>query len=168
MTLFELNNLSSAQRKESLRKCCGAEAWVDAMNASFPFLSNEALLQQADETWNNLSEKDWLEAFRHHPKIGDVNSLKEKFASTANWASKEQASVQGAPQQTIEALAKGNKNYEDKFGYIFIVCATGKSAEEMLCILETRLSNSRETEIKIAAAEQAKITMLRLEKLLNS
>jgi len=166
MTLTELNNLSDVQRKESLRKCCGAEVWVAAMNELFPVLNKEALLQKADEVWNNLNESDWREAFNHHPKIGDVNSLKEKFANTANWASGEQSSVRQAPQQTLEELAKGNRDYEAKFGYIFIVCATGKSAGEMLQILKTRLPNSKEAEIKLAAAEQAKITKLRLEKLL--
>ncbi|GAA4746425.1 2-oxo-4-hydroxy-4-carboxy-5-ureidoimidazoline decarboxylase [Flavisolibacter ginsenosidimutans] len=166
MTLTELNNLPSEQRKNELRKCCGAEAWVEKMNAAFPFLDEDILLQSGDEVWNGLTKKDWLEAFTHHPKIGDVNSLKEKFAATAKWASGEQSSVQQASQHIIEELAKGNSEYEAKFGYIFIVCATGKSADEMLQILKTRLPNSKEEEIKIAAAEQARITKLRLEKLL--
>lgn len=167
MTLSELNNLSNEQRKESLRKCCGAEAWVEEMNGAFPFSNKEALLQKADDVWNHLNEDDWLEAFSHHPKIGDVASLKEKFANTAKWAAGEQASVQQASQQTLEELAKGNSDYEAKFGYIFIVCATGKSADEMLQLLKARLPNKKEDEIKLAAAEQAKITKLRLEKLLT-
>lgn len=167
MTLNEFNNLSTEERKEGLRKCCGSPAWVQKMTESFPFSGKEALLQTADEIWNGLNESDRLEAFRHHPKIGDVASLKEKFASTANWASGEQSSVQQASQQTLEALAEGNRKYEDKFGFIFIVCATGKSAKEMLHLLQSRLPNDRKTEIKIAAAEQAAITKLRLEKLLQ-
>jgi 2-oxo-4-hydroxy-4-carboxy-5-ureidoimidazoline decarboxylase len=165
MTVNELNHLSSLQRKEELRKCCGASAWVEKMNASFPFSTKEDLLQKADEVWNDLNEDHWREAFSHHPKIGDVNSLKERFASTAKWAAGEQASVQQASSQTIDELAKGNRQYEEKFGYIFIVCATGKSAEEMLKLLASRLPNSKEKEIKVAAAEQAKITQLRLQKL---
>ena len=167
MTLAELNQLPREERKEELLKCCGSSAWVEKMNSFFPVAQKELLLQKADEVWYSLSEKDWLEAFAHHPKIGDMASLKEKFASTAKWAAGEQSSVQQVSQQTIEALAKGNKDYEDKFGYIFIVCATGKSAEEMLQILKARLPNKPEEEIKIAAAEQAKITRIRLEKLLS-
>lgn len=166
MTLIALNNLRSEERKQELHKCCGAEAWVERINALFPFSTKEDLLQKADEVWNQLSESDWLQAFRYHPKIGDVTSLKEKFASTAKWAAGEQSSVQEASQQTIEELAEGNKAYEEKFGFIFIVCATGKSAEEMLEILKSRLPNTNGIEIKIAAAEQAKITKIRLEKLL--
>jgi len=166
MQLAELNQLSPAQRKEELTKCCGASAWVEGMNRLFPFQEKSELLQQADRVWNSLSPKDWLEAFTHHPKIGDVHSLKEKFASTAKWASGEQASVQQASEQVIEQLAEDNKAYEEKFGYIFIVCATGKPAEEMLMLLHKRLLNKAEEEIRIAAAEQAKITKIRLEKLL--
>ena len=113
------------------------------------------------------SEKDWKEAFSHHPKIGDLESLKKKFSSTAGWASDEQSGVNTASQQIIEALADGNKKYEEKFGYIFIVCAAGKSAEEMLAIFKSRLQNSPEVEIEIAADEQNKITKLRIEKLLE-
>jgi 2-oxo-4-hydroxy-4-carboxy-5-ureidoimidazoline decarboxylase len=167
MHLEELNNLSTSQLKQELTKCCGSSTWIEKMAACFPFPSKEVLFQEAEGAWNSLSKEDWLEAFEHHPKIGDVNSLKEKFAATANWASGEQASVRQASQQIIEQLAEGNKQYEHKFGYIFIVCATGKSAAEMLNILQARLPNSTEEEIKIAAAEQAKITKIRLEKLLS-
>ena len=135
-----------------------------------PFFPAEDLvevLEDAEEQWYQCSEEDWKEAFAHHPKIGDIDSLKKKFASTANWASGEQSGVDTASQQTIEALAKGNKEYEKKFGYIFIVCATGKSADEMLGLLTTRLLNDPKDEIEIAADEQNKITKLRLEKLLE-
>jgi len=168
MTLDELNRFDDSKLKQELTKCCGSSAWVNKMVACFPLPNKETLFQKADEVWNSLSKEDWLEAFEHHPKIGNIDSLKEKFANTAKWASGEQASVQQASQQTIEQLAEENKQYEDKFGYIFIVCATGKSADEMLSILQSRLPNSAEVEIKIAAAEQAKITTIRLEKLLQS
>ena len=167
MQLKELNNLSPSQLEQELTKCCGSSAWVNLMASNFPFDNKNSLLETADQVWQHLNEKDWLEAFEHHPKIGDINSLKEKFASTANWASGEQSSVQQASQQTIEQLAEGNQQYEDRFGYIFIVCATGKSAEEMLSILQQRLPNDPKEEIKIAAEEQAKITKLRLKKLLS-
>ena len=167
MQFEELNKLTPSQLKEQLTKCCGSSAWVNKMASQFPLRDEQELFQKADEFWNSLAEQDWLEAFEHHPKIGDINSLKEKFANTANWASGEQASVQQASQQTLEQLAEGNKQYQEKFGYIFIVCATGKSADEMLQILQSRLPNNAAIEIKIAAAEQAKITKIRLDKLLS-
>jgi 2-oxo-4-hydroxy-4-carboxy-5-ureidoimidazoline decarboxylase len=167
MTLHDLNTLSKQQLKDELAKCCGSRAWVEKMLPFFPADDLVELLEDAEEQWYKCTQADWKEAFLHHPKIGDVESLKKKFASTAKWASGEQSGVNIASQQTIEALAKGNKEYEEKFGYIFIVCATGKSAEEMLEILTSRLPNDPEEEIEIAADEQNKITKLRLEKLLE-
>ncbi len=166
MTLEELNKISQPQLKEELLKCCGSSTWVKMMMAYFPADSMEGLLEQAEEIWYECSEDDWKEAFAHHPKIGDVESLTKKFASTAQWASGEQSGVNTAATGTITALAEGNRLYEEKFGYIFIVCATGKSAEEMLTLLRDRLTNDPEKEIKIAAAEQNKITKLRLQKLI--
>ena len=166
MTLADLNSLSPTARAEALATCCGATAWVAALSQQFPFATAEALYAEADRCWRGLTEADWREAFTHHPKIGDVNSLKEKFASTAAWAAGEQGAVRQAPQETLEALAAGNAAYERRFGYIFIVCATGKSADEMLALLQARLPNEPAEEIGVAMAEQAKITRLRLEKLL--
>jgi 2-oxo-4-hydroxy-4-carboxy-5-ureidoimidazoline decarboxylase len=166
MTLSDLNALAPTARAEALATCCGAAAWVTTLNGQFPFDSIPALYEAAERTWYNLTEADWREAFTHHPKIGDVNALKEKFASTATWAAGEQGAVRQASQETLEALAAGNEAYEQKFGYIFIVCATGKSAEEMLALLQARLPNDPSQEIHVAMGEQAKITRLRLEKLL--
>jgi 2-oxo-4-hydroxy-4-carboxy-5-ureidoimidazoline decarboxylase len=167
MTLDQLNSLLKDQLKTELTKCCGSSIWVSEMIEVFPVKNLEELLSIAEQKWNQCSEADWLEAFEHHPKIGDINSLKEKFASTAKWAEGEQSGVQQTSQEIIEALAKGNTAYEAKFGYIFIVCATGKSAEEMLRILHSRLTNEPDQEIKIAAAEQSKITEIRLKKLVS-
>jgi 2-oxo-4-hydroxy-4-carboxy-5-ureidoimidazoline decarboxylase len=122
-------------------------------------------MAKAKEKWYECKEKDWLQAFEHHPKIGDLNSLKIKFADTTAWASDEQSEVNRAAHKILEDLARGNDDYEKKFGYIFIVCATGKTAKEMLDLLKARLLNDTEDEIKIAAEEQNKITKLRLEKL---
>jgi 2-oxo-4-hydroxy-4-carboxy-5-ureidoimidazoline decarboxylase len=166
MTLPDLNALPPSTRAEALATCCGATAWVAGLNKQFPFDSPAALYEAADRIWYSLTEADWREAFTHHPKIGDVNALKEKFASTATWAAGEQGAVRQASQDTLEALAAGNAAYEQRFGYIFIVCATGKSAEEMLALLQARLPNEPAQEIHIAMGEQAKITRLRLEKLL--
>lgn len=167
MTLHELNILSQPQLKEELLKCCGSSSWVKMMMAYFPADDLVELLEDAEEMWYACSKEDWKEAFTHHPKIGDVESLTKKFASTAAWASGEQGGVAIASKETIEALAEGNRLYEEKFGYIFIVCATGKSAEEMLGLLQLRLKNSPNEEIQVAADEQNMITKLRLEKLLE-
>ncbi len=167
MTLHEFNILPKQQLIEELTKCCGSSAWVNKMLPYIPADDMVELLEDAEEQWWLCAEEDWKEAFAHHPKIGDIESIKKKFASTAEWASGEQSGVNTASAKTLEALAEGNKQYEEKFGYTFIVCATGKSAEEMLTILQTRLQNSPEVEIEVAADEQNKITKLRIEKLLE-
>ena len=167
MNLTELNNLPKPALAEALQTCCGSTVWVASMAASFPVADAETLMDEAKTNWNSLREADWREAFTHHPKIGgDVEALREKFATTSTWAEGEQASVKEASQATLEALAAGNEEYERKFGYIFIVCATGKTAAEMLALLQARLVNKPEDEILIAMGEQDKITRIRLEKLL--
>jgi 2-oxo-4-hydroxy-4-carboxy-5-ureidoimidazoline decarboxylase len=167
MTLAELNALSYPQLAQELTRCCGSSRWVEEMKLIFPVRNESTLLNEAENIWNNCSEEDWKEAFTHHPKIGDIDSLKEKFASTSQWAEGEQVGVQKTTQQVLEELAEGNKEYEDKYGYIFIVCASGKSAEEMLSMLKLRLLNTPEDELNIAMEEQDKITKLRLQKLLS-
>ena len=168
MKLEEFNKQDENVIRSELFKCCGSQRWVNMMMRHFPFVSKEDLHSKASEVWyEQCTKEDWLEAFSHHPKIGDTKSLQEKFASTKDWAGAEQAGVQQAAVNTIEELAKGNKEYEDKFGFIFIVCATGKSAGEMLELLKQRLSNNYEDEIKIAMEEQNKITHIRFEKLLS-
>jgi len=120
----------------------------------------------ADEVWNALGKEDFLEAFTHHPQIGaSKEHLRTKFQSTASWSSGEQAGVSQASEDVLDRLVDGNKAYLDRFGYIFIVCATGKSAEEMAELLEQRLPNEPDVELRVAAQEQAKITHIRLEKL---
>lgn len=166
MTLAELNHLDRPALAEQLRKCCGSGAWVARMLDVFPVADPATLFDQADAIWDGLTEADWREAFTHHPKIGDLSALKEKFASTSAWASGEQGRVAQASDATLQALAAGNEDYEQKFGYIFIVCATGKSADEMLHLLQARLPHDPAREIRVAAAEQRKITRIRLEKLL--
>jgi len=163
---YALINAGKAEEAVTmLRKCCGSERWVKGMVEQLPFRSQEELLEKAQAVWATCQEEDWLEAFRHHPKIGDIESLKAKFASTSDWAGKEQGGVQGASDEVIQKLVKGNSDYESKFGFIFIVCATGKGANEMLEILTSRMGNSREQELRNAAAEQMKITVIRLNKL---
>lgn len=168
MTLHDLNILPKEQLKAELFKCCGSTTWVEKMLPFFPADDMAELLYDAEDQWYECSEADWLEAFTHHPKIGDIESLKIKFATTAGWASGEQGAVTQASEETLRALAKGNEEYEKKFGFIFIVCATGKRAEEMLALLQERLANDREHEIVIAMDEQNKITQIRLQKLLSA
>ena len=167
MTLSALNQLTPEQRQREHERCCGSTRWNMLMAQLFPFQSKEELFAAAEEIWFKLLPNDWLEAFAHHPKIGDVDSLRAKYAGTRQWAKGEQAGVSEASEAVLKALAEGNAHYENKFGYIFIVCATGKSAEEMLAILRARLLNDHAAELQIAASEQSKITKIRLEKLLR-
>ena len=167
MTIVELNNLSNENTVEELFKCCGSSEWAQKLADNRPFKNKQQLLEVSDATWAGCSKHDGLEAFTHHPKIGDLKSLEKKFASTKEWAGKEQAGVDSATHKTLTELAEGNKVYENKFGFIFIVCATGKTANEMLAMLNARLQNNPETEIKIAMNEQNKITHIRLEKLIE-
>ena len=127
-----------------------------------PFATREAMLEQARAIWFALDEHDWREAFSHHPTIGDRAALRQRFPATQHLSEREQAGVNAAPDEVLDALAEGNRRYLEKFGYIFIVCATGKSAEEMLEQLRLRLESDPAAEIGIAAEEQAKITDLRL------
>ena len=165
MTVADFNQSGIEKKTELLLQCCRSFAWVKKMIAVQLPVELEAILGIAQVEWNECNGQDWLEAFKHHPKIGDITSLKKQFASTAHFALSEQSAVNVASDETLQQLADGNDAYEKKFGFIFIICATGKSAEEMLSILKARLANTPEEEIKIAANEQSKITRLRLQKL---
>ncbi len=161
-----LNQMSPTTLHETLVRCCGSSKWVNAMAAAVPFIDKADVLSSAERIADTLNEEDWLEAFDHHPQIGDLDSLRTRFADTAALASQEQAGSLNAHEDTLMALAQQNKVYLQKFGFIFIVCATGKTADEMLALLQERLSNDRDTELRIASGEQRKITQLRLEHLL--
>jgi 5-hydroxyisourate hydrolase/2-oxo-4-hydroxy-4-carboxy-5-ureidoimidazoline decarboxylase len=162
MTIKVFNKLNRAEKAKQLMNCCVSSAWVDMMLRKSSFKHENDLVDAAINTWyNRCSSVDWLESFAHHPKIGDVKSLTKKFAG------KEQASVKAASAKTIKALANANKEYEAKFGFIFIVCATGRSATEMLQLLESRLANNIGEELHIAMGEQMKITILRFQKLIT-
>jgi len=167
MTLDELNALPAADARDAFTRCCGASAWVEAMMARRPFASAGHLREAAREQWEALTRDDWREAFAHHPKIGDLASLERKYAATADLAAREQSAVTRATRVVLEALAEGNRAYQQRFGYIFIVCASGKSAEEMLEALKDRLGNEPATEIGIAASEQWKIMQRRLDQMLE-
>ena len=166
MTIEALNSLGPEEAEARFRDCCAANPWIQGMLDARPYASPEALLSSSHELWPELTEQDWLDAFEAHPKIGDVNSLRAKYASTKAMASGEQVGASTASENVLQRLKAGNDAYLAKFGFIFIICASGKSASEMLELLEARLPNSRSEELKNAAKEQAKITELRLEKLL--
>jgi 5-hydroxyisourate hydrolase/2-oxo-4-hydroxy-4-carboxy-5-ureidoimidazoline decarboxylase len=162
MTIKAFNKLSKTEKAKLLMSCCGSSAWVEMMINRSPFANEADLVDSAIAAWyNGCTSSDWLESFTHHPKIGDVKNLAKKFAG------KEQASVASASKKIITALANANKEYEAKFGFIFIVCATGRSASEMLRLLEDRLSNTIGEELHIAMGEQMKITILRLMKVVT-
>ncbi len=165
--LPSLNALPAEAAVERLRRCCGSRRWAQAMADLRPFADAEDLFAVAKRVWEGLAPADWLEAFAAHPRIGGKDALREKFAATRAWARGEQAGAAQASEEVLAALERGNADYERRFGYIFIVCATGKSAAEMLELLRERLSHPPHKELKIAAAEQAKITQLRLRKLLS-
>lgn len=160
-----LNKLNEAEAIAALQRCCASTKWIAAMNAWRPFSTDEELLATAEALWSKLAPVDWLEAFAAHPRIGEVDSLRAKFGDTKQWASAEQSGVAAATEQVLCQLAALNEEYERRFGFIFIVCATGKSADEMLFLLKQRITNSPADELPIAAAEQLKITLLRLRKL---
>lgn len=167
MTLNEFNRQSDKLVSTAFLQCCSSETWVQRMMQSRPFPTQQQLLEQASKHWRNLQEQDYLQAFEGHPKIGDVNSLREKYAGTRALASGEQGGVAGASEEVFQELSAGNRDYEEKNGFIFIVCATGKGADEMLAMLQARLANTRAQEIKNACVEQEKITALRLQKMLS-
>ncbi|HEY2954778.1 MAG TPA: 2-oxo-4-hydroxy-4-carboxy-5-ureidoimidazoline decarboxylase [Candidatus Eisenbacteria bacterium] len=168
MTLARLNALDKAAAREALERCCGSKRWVQSMCAARPFRDRDALNTAAGRAFGALEPEDWLEAFAYHPRIGDLAWLRDKYGSTAAWAAEEQRGAAAANQDTLEALAEANRAYEERFGYIFIVCATGKSAEEMLALLMDRMPHPPSLEIMVAAKEQMKITGLRIDKLLES
>lgn len=167
MTLDEFNALDEAEAQAVLTRCCVSTRWLEGMLAARPFTDKSDLHDKALRIWESLSMPDFLEAFKGHPKIGNVDSLRAKYADTRQIAAGEQSGVNEANEAVLNALAKGNDDYEKRFGFIFIVCASGKSASEMLALLEARLENDLHQELVIAAGEQAKITALRLDKVID-
>jgi OHCU decarboxylase len=162
-----LNKLPYKEAEKTFLDCCGSTEWARQMAEARPFGMLEHLFAQAESTWFSLSPADHLKAFAAHPQIGSKEPSEKQQARSADWSAGEQSSVNGSAESTLNALAEANRLYQEKFGFIFIVCATGKSADEMLAICNARLGNSVETELTIAAAEQSKITEIRLKKLLE-
>ena len=164
MTLAEFNALPSAQAESMLMDCCGSARWAAGVASRRPYATAEALNKTADSVWWKLGRADWLEAFSHHPQIGDKPARGSD--SARQWAEGEQAGARAASEDVKARLDRANRAYFEKFGYIYIVCATGKSAEGMLAILNQRLQNDLPSELSIAAEQQRLITRIRLEKLL--
>jgi allantoicase len=162
------NQLPPEQARQALLDCCGSQQWAAQMLQRVPFPDTASVLDMADKTWAALGPADWLEAFRHHPEIGAKKAEKKQSASAKRWSKAEQSVAQTGSAATRAALAEANKLYRLKFGHVFLVCATGKTGEEILASLRKRLPNGPETELRIAAEEQRKITRIRLEKLFSS
>jgi OHCU decarboxylase len=167
MTPEQINDSSPAEAEAEFLKCCGSRRWARAMAEARPFADQQALFAKADEISSSLTDEDWLEAFRAHPKIGEHKAATAQTQQEKSWSAQEQSGVAASSADTVAQLAKGNREYEARFGFIFIVCASGRSSDEMLAILNERLNNDPEIELNVAAREQQKITRLRLEKLLN-
>jgi len=157
-TIVSYINALGADAREDLLRCCHSEHWADAMVAQIPFDDDDTLQRAAWTTWVILDEEDWLEAFAHHPRIGD---------RAEGWAAGEQSSMSGVSRETLDEFVRLNERYERQFGFVFLICATGRSPQEMLDALRERIDHDRETELLIAAEQQALITALRLRKLVD-
>ena len=165
--LAEWNGLDERQAMEAMLACCGAKRWAAAMVELRPFASLARLSEEADRLWDAMEESDWMEAFACHPRIGERKNS-NATGQSAKWSHQEQASAAVAAEQVLEQLAEGNRQYEERFGFTYIVCTTGKSAAEMLAILRHRLASDRGSELREAAEQQRRIMQIRLGKWLVS
>jgi OHCU decarboxylase len=165
LTLEQLNLLHEIQAERRLLACCGSRAWARGVAAARPFYSFEEVLATSDRVWSRLTPDDWLEAFARHPRIGDGASSPRN--TSEHWSDREQARARSGSAATLAELAELNAEYEERFGHVFLICATGKTADEILDSARARINNDAETELRIAAEEQRRITHLRLRKLLD-
>jgi OHCU decarboxylase len=162
-TLAAWNEADEATALEAMLACCGSRRWAGAMVGLRPLAGLEALSEAADQVWSTMKERDWMEAFVCHPRIGERKAAHAAPKSAA-WSKQEQSSTETAAERVLAELATGNSLYEERYGFTYIVCATGRSAEEMLAILKRRLTNDRNTELREAAEQQRQITQIRLGK----
>jgi OHCU decarboxylase len=165
--LVRWNRLPAAEAESEILACCGSRAWARALAGRRPFASDAKLIASSDEIWSRLSDEDWLEAFRAHPRIGESQAERQHSERTKEWSEREQSGASSAESDVKLALAEGNREYERRFGHIFIVCASGKSAAEMLDLLRRRLNNDPAAELREAAEQQRQITNLRLKRWLG-
>ena len=163
----KLNRLGADEARAALLSCCGSTRWAGEVAALRPFWDVGQLLRIGRRVWFELGGEDWLEAFRAHPRIGESKADADTGPEARRWSEGEQARAREASAGTLDELARANREYEERFGFIYIVCATGRTAEEMLALLRERLSNDPDTELRVAAEEQWRITELRLKKFLN-
>ena len=161
--LAEWNRAVAEDALDAMIACCGAKRWASAMVEQRPLASIVELSEAADRAWSEMQEVDWLEAFACHPRIGERKAVHASAQSFA-WSRQEQASAASASERILSELAEGNALYAERFGFTYIVCATGKSAEEMLAILRQRLASDRDTELREAAEQQRQILQIRLGK----
>jgi len=152
--------------RADLEAACGSTLWVSLMAERLPYATGNELHVAADEAFDELSEDDWLEAFAHHPRIGDVADLRARFAASGAQSEREQAGIADTPDEVLEQLAAGNLAYEQRFGFVFLVRAAGRTASEMLELQQARLGEDRSTEFATASEQQREITHLRLEQVL--
>ncbi|HVF44829.1 MAG TPA: 2-oxo-4-hydroxy-4-carboxy-5-ureidoimidazoline decarboxylase [Pyrinomonadaceae bacterium] len=163
-----LNRLSPDEAYAELLKCCGSTRWAREVAALKPFWDVTQAVIIGHRVWTELREEDWLEAFRAHPKIGETKAKAAVTEQERRWSEGEQARARDASDETRDALAEANREYEERFGFIFIICASGRTAEEILAALRARARNDRDAELRAAAAEQWNITELRLRKFLDA
>ena len=166
MNLEKINNANTEDIYRIFESCCCAPKWIEGMTNARPFSDPNALFKLSETCFSQLTEIDYLVAFEGHPQIGNLQTLQKKYANTSGSASHEQSGMSEAQKSVLEEMHKLNIDYLEKFGFIFIVCASGKSAQEMLDLIKSRINNDRQSELTIAGNEQAKITQIRLEKLL--
>lgn len=166
--LDELNAASSQEAADILATLCTSTAWVSAMVDARPFVSEPELVAASKQAFSALTDGDWLDAFSGHPRIGDTAELEQRFAGSGRHSASEQAGLDGAASDVIERLANRNDEYYERYGHVFLICATGKTAAEMLAALEQRMEQGPDAELQTAAQEQQKITMLRIDKYLNT
>jgi OHCU decarboxylase len=164
----KLNRLSREEAYAELLKCCGSTRWAREVAALKPFWDVTQVVIIGYRVWSELSEDDWLEAFRAHPKIGETKTKAAVTEQEQRWSEGEQARAQESPDATLAALASANREYEERFGFIFIICASGRTAEEILAALRARITNERDAELRVAASEQWNITELRLRKFFDA
>ncbi len=167
MKVAEFNALAGEDAEERMRSCCGSSRWVSRVLSRRPYVSVDALLSTADAAWQESGPTDWEEAFAQHPRIGESRAAAPVSETARAWSAEEQGKLEGGAAGVRTDLANGNREYERRFGRIFIVCASGKGPDEVLENLRTRLQNSPDVELRIAAAEHGKITQLRLRKLFS-
>ena len=163
-TLAAWNTAGVSEARNAMLDCCGSKRWADAMVALRPIASVEALSEDADRVWATMHDADWLEAFACHPRIGERRVSAHASAQSAAWSRAEQSQTSSANEKAMAEIALENQKYEERFGFTYIVCATGKSAEQMLAILRRRLSSTREAELREAAEQQRQIMQIRLGK----